>query len=155
MTDWLKLGQLVRAIVEHRYLIPLFSSTVHAGFPSPADNFIEDALSLESLCLVHPEATRFYRVKGDCMVDARIHEGDVLVVDCAIDPSPRSLHGKIVVAIIGDEFIVRWFVSKEPLVVLMPANPNYSPIYLQPNDQASIVGVVVRIVAQPPRRPPL
>ncbi|WP_051054018.1 S24 family peptidase [Fibrella aestuarina] len=105
--EWFKPGELVRATVEHRHLIPLLLSHVHAGFPSPADNYIEKVLSLDELCIVHPEATYFYRVADDCMVDERIYEGDILIVDCAIDNSPGYLHGKVVVAWIDGEYVVR------------------------------------------------
>lgn len=66
--------------------IPLAESSVHAGFPSPADDFLEGSLDLNNLVIKHPEATFFARVEGDSMQDEGIAEGDILVVDKAIEP---------------------------------------------------------------------
>ncbi len=83
--------------------IPLAESTVHAGFPSPADDFLEGSLDLNSLVIKHPEATFFARVEGDSMKDEGITEGDILVVDKAIE----SYDGCLAIAYIDGEFTLK------------------------------------------------
>ena len=83
-------------------LLPLFES-VSAGFPSPAEDYIDCALDLNDLVVQHPAATFFVRVKGHSMIDAGIESGDVLVVDRALDPGTDS----IVVAAIDGDFTVK------------------------------------------------
>lgn len=65
--------------------IPLFASKIKAGFPSPAQDYVERTLDLNELCIRHPNATFFVRVEGDSMIEAGIYDGDVLVVDRSVD----------------------------------------------------------------------
>ncbi|UHG94955.1 S24 family peptidase [Spirosoma oryzicola] len=74
--------------------VPFFLSLVQAGFPSPADNYVERVCDLNDLCITNAEATFFVRAVGDSMEGDHIQEGDVLVVDCSRD----ATDGKIVVA---------------------------------------------------------
>jgi len=64
---------------------PLFLVPVSAGFPSPADDYIENSLDLNKHLIKHPAATFFVRVKGDSMINAGIHPGDILIVDRSLD----------------------------------------------------------------------
>ena len=82
--------------------IPFYSDPVKAGFPSPAQDYVERTLDLNELCIRHPNATFFVRVEGDSMIEAGIYDGDVLVVDRSVDAE----HGDIVVAAVGNEFTV-------------------------------------------------
>lgn len=95
--------QIFRADTAHACPLPEFLASVSAGFPSPADDYIEKRLDLNELIIKHPHATFFVRVAGDSMRDAGILSGDILVVDRAIAPS----HGKIVVAVINGKFTVK------------------------------------------------
>ncbi|HFD4436934.1 TPA: S24 family peptidase [Klebsiella pneumoniae] len=70
-----------------------------AGFPSPAAGYEKQDLNLHEYCVRHPSATYFLRVEGNSMEDARIHDGDVLVVDRALEPE----HGSIVIAAVDNE----------------------------------------------------
>ena len=70
---------------------------IHAGFPSPADDYTENVLSLDDLVVQHPRATFYVRVKGDSMRQARIEDGDILVVDRAL----KAHHNAIIVAIVN------------------------------------------------------
>ncbi|CQH79309.1 translesion error-prone DNA polymerase V autoproteolytic subunit [Yersinia enterocolitica] len=115
---------------------PLFSETVAAGFPSPAAGYEENELNLHEYCVKHPAATYFLRVSGSSMVDARIHDGDVLVVDRSLTPE----HGSIVIASIDNEFTVKRLILR-PKPCLMPMNSEFSPIYFDP-DSLQIWGVV-------------
>src|SRR5690554_7939530 len=78
-------------IIKNHLEIPLFVEHVSAGFPSPAQDFIEQALDLNELCIKHPAATYFVRVEGDSMLEAGIYPDDVLVVDRSLNAE----HGDI------------------------------------------------------------
>ncbi|HII2980386.1 TPA: LexA family protein [Yersinia enterocolitica] len=114
----------------------MFAEAVSAGFPSPAAGYEENELNLHEYCVKHPAATYFLRVTGSSMEDARIHDGDVLVVDRSLTPE----HGSIVIASIDNEFTVKRLIFR-PKPCLMPMNSEYSPIYFDP-DSLQIWGVV-------------
>jgi hypothetical protein len=73
------------------------------GFPSPAEEWIEPSLKIENLLIFHPSTTFFIRVVGDAMVGAGIHEGDIVVVDCALEPADQ----RVIVAILGDTCTIK------------------------------------------------
>lgn len=83
--------------------IPWFDGSVAAGFPSPADDYLERSLNLNDFLIQHPDTSFFVRVAGDAMAGAGIFDGDLLIVDRM--PPPR--HNDVVVAVMGDEFLVR------------------------------------------------
>ena len=85
------------------YALPLYASKVQAGFPSPADDFMEGRLDLNQHLVKHPTATFFVRVSGDSMIEAGIHPDDILVVDRSLEPR----HGKIVIAALDGELTVK------------------------------------------------
>lgn len=115
---------------------PFFAEPVAAGFPSPAAGYEANELNLHDYCVRHPAATYFLRVSGDSMRDARIHDGDVLVVDRAEEPR----HGSIVIASIDNEFTVKQL-QLRPYPCLMPLNPAFPPIRFDP-EALQIWGVV-------------
>ncbi|MGR2663422.1 LexA family protein [Chromobacterium haemolyticum] len=80
-----------------------FDGSVAAGFPSPADDYLERSLNLNDFLIQHPDTSFFVRVSGDAMAGAGIFDGDLLIVDRL--PPPR--HNDVVVAVVGDEFLVR------------------------------------------------
>lgn len=127
--------------------IPFFSDPVKAGFPSPAQDYIERTLDLNELCIRHPNATFFVRVEGDSMLEAGIHDGDVLVVDRSIDAE----HGDIVVAAVGGEFTVKELCTR-PTLQLLPRNAMYEPIRLRDGDELNVFGVVTNVIRQMKRK---
>ena len=78
--------------------IPLVGQSVHAGFPSPADDFIEEMIDLNQVLVPNPVASYLWRVVGDCMIDVKIFPGDVVVVDRSLAPKHRD----VVLVIIDD-----------------------------------------------------
>ena len=118
--------------------IPFAFSPVHAGFPSPADDYLEPDLDVNALIIRHKEATFFVRVTGDSMQDAGIREGDVLVVDRA----ENATHNAIIIAVINGEFTVKRLYHKGNAVYLVPANARYRPIEITAEMQFQIWGVV-------------
>lgn len=121
--------------------IPLFSESVSAGFPSPAQDYIEQTLDLNELCIKHPNATFFVRVEGDSMIEAGIYANDILVVDRSL----RAKQGDIIIAELHSELTVKELVLK-PRVRLIPRNPAYSPIDIPEDCELNIFGVVTSIV---------
>ena len=117
---------------------PIFASTIAAGFPSPADDYIESRIDLNEYLVQHKEATFFLRVQGDSMTGLGILDNDLLVVD-------RSLpvgDGNIVIAAIGGEFTVKQLVHNHKGCVLKAANPAYQDIIINFGDDLEIWGVV-------------
>ena len=121
--------------------VPLFSSLVAAGFPSPAEDHIEATLSLDELCIRHPASTFLLRAGGDSMQGA-IMDGDVLVVDRSIEPRP----GMIVVATINGGFTCKRLAIEGDRPVLRAENPRYPDIRLAAGEELEVFGVVVAAV---------
>lgn len=118
-------------------LLPLFVERVPCGFPSPAQDYVEDALDLNKLVVKHPSATYFVRVSGDSMIGAGISNGDLLVVDRSLS----AVHGDIVIAAVAGEFTVKEL-QTNPRLQLIPHNPHFSPILFQTEEELEIFGVV-------------
>ncbi|MCS3902199.1 DNA polymerase V [Methylohalomonas lacus] len=117
---------------------PLFAFRVPAGFPSPAEDYVEKTIDLNEQLIQHKEATFFVRVKGDSMIDAGIHDGDTLVVDRAIEPK----HRHIVLAVIDGQLTVKRLIKHKGEVWLHAENAAYAPIKLDPETGCDIWGVV-------------
>jgi len=122
--------------------LPLFLSSIAAGFPSPADDYLDDALDLNQLLVTHPAATFFVRVQGESMAEANIHSGDVLVVDRSAEPKDRS----IVVAVINGEFTVKRIKKKGKKILLLPENPSFPPIEVDEMADFQVWGVVTYVI---------
>ena len=121
--------------------LPLFLERVACGFPSPAQDYVEDRLDLNRLAVRHPSATYFIKVSGDSMIGAGIGDGDLLIVDSA----RTAQHGDIVIAAVEGEFTVKRL-QLRPRVQLNPMNSAYSPILVNSEDSLDIFGVVTYIV---------
>lgn len=117
---------------------PLFASRAPAGFPSPAEDYVEKTIDLNEQLIQHKEATFFVRVKGDSMVGAGIHDGDTLVVDRAVEPR----HRHIVLAVIDGQLTVKRLIRHKGEVWLYAENPAYAPMKLDPETGCDIWGVV-------------
>ena len=121
---------------------PMFTEQVAAGFPSPADDYLEGNLDLNKYLIKHPVATYFVRVTGDSMVGAGIHSGDILIVDRAIEPTSR----RVVIAIINGELTVKRLLRKNGKIILMPENEKYKPIEIKDETDLEIWGVVTTVL---------
>lgn len=122
--------------------LPLAESEIKAGFPSPADDFMEDALDLNEHLIDHPSATFFVRVSGDSMVDAGIHDGDILIVDRALEPA----NGKVVIAVLDGQLSVKRLRKQNGNVSLEPENDDYGPLEITEENDLRIWGVVTRVI---------
>lgn len=122
------------------FSFPLVGSGVSAGFPSPADDYIETSIDLNRELVRHPFATFFVRASGDSMLGAGIKPNATLVVDRAIE----TKSGDVVIARIGDEMCVKeLFIDDEGRVFLVPKNENYKPIEISEDMDFEIWGKVV------------
>lgn len=119
--------------------LPLFVSRPAAGFPAPGDDEVEKALDLNDLLIENPTATFFVKVEGDSMEGAGIFSGDVLVVDRSLDPT----HGRIVVAAVYGEMVVKRLDKSATKTRLLSEQVGYAPIDVSDNDDCFIWGVVV------------
>ena len=125
--------------------IPLYASYISAGFPSPADDYLEDQIDLSKYLIQNPISTYMMRVKGDSMKDANIHDGDILVIDKALKPE----NGLPIICFLNGEFTVKTFKRIKEKAFLMPANPAYKPIEVTEEMNLGIWGVVVWILHKP------
>ena len=121
--------------------MPLFLESVPAGFPSPAQDYVERTLDLNELCIDHPAATYFVRAQGDSMLGAGIHPGDVLVVDRALE----ARHGDVVIASWDGELTVKRLETR-PAVRLVPDNPAYPAIDIPEEAELTLFGVVTNVI---------
>lgn len=125
-----------------RLEVPLFTAGVSAGFPSPADDFVDRSLDLNEFLVKHPAATFFVRVEGDSMIGSGIHAGDILIVDKALDP----YDGSIVIAVLNGEFTVKRFKRERERCFLLPENPEYAAIEISGDMQLEVWGVVTYVI---------
>jgi DNA polymerase V len=123
-------------------LFPLFASKVPAGFPSPADDYIESQLDLNEYLIKHKAATFFFRVQGDSMAGANIHNGSLLIVDRSVQPK----HNDIVVALVNGEHTVKRLYKLRGVVKLLAENPAYPEIVIKPESEMTVWGVVRHVV---------
>jgi DNA polymerase V len=117
-------------------------SAVSAGFPSPADDFLDVAIDLNKELIKRPSATFFSRVRGNSMKNAGITDGDLLIIDKSI--TPKDEH--IVVCFLDGEFTLKRLLIRENNCVLMPENSDYEPIIVSKDNNFIVWGVVVHCI---------
>ncbi|SMN12423.1 Error-prone repair protein UmuD [uncultured Candidatus Thioglobus sp.] len=122
--------------------IPFYAASVAAGFPSPADDYVEKKLDLNELLINKPASTFFVRAEGESMLGAGINPNDVLVVDRSIHPGV----GRIIVCALDGELTVKRLRSKEGKLVLAPENPDYPDIPINEENEMVIWGVVTSVI---------
>ena len=127
---------------QKQLLRPSFATSVSAGFPSPADDFIDKQLDLNDHLIYNKEATFYVKVSGDSMINAGIYDGDLLIVDKSLTPKNNS----IVIAIVNNEFTVKRLKLNNGSAALMPENPKYQPIEFNESSELSIWGVVTNVI---------
>ena len=132
-----------RSGIWERLEVPLYLERVSAGFPSPAQDYVEQALDLNELCIKRPAATFFVRVQGDSMIEAGMYTGDILVVDRSIQPG----HGDVVIACLDGEFAVKELATR-PSPRLLSRNRHYPPLLIDADQELEIFGVVTNLVRE-------
>lgn len=120
----------------------LVNTGISAGFPSPADDFKEERISLDDELIKNKEATFFARVSGQSMINAGLDDNDLLVIDRSLEPQ----HNKIAVCFIDGEFTVKRLKVDNKRVWLQPENPNYKPIEITEDNDFIIWGIVTNVI---------
>ena len=122
--------------------LPFFDVSISAGFPSPADDFIELTIDLNKHLIKHKDTTFFAKVKGHSMKNAGIFDGDLLVIDKSLEPTD----GKIAICQIDGEFTVKRIKVEKDVIWLIAENENYQPIKVTPDNELMIWGIVIHSI---------
>ena len=124
------------------YQLPLYFCPVSAGFPSSAEDYLEGKLDLNQYLVKHPAATFFVRVTRDSMTGAGIHAGDILIVDRSLQPRD----GKVVIAVVNGELLVKRLHLEKGGVYLAAENPDYPALVINEAMDLEIGGVVTNVI---------
>ena len=119
-----------------------FAPSIRAGFPSPAEDYMNDSLDFNRDLIKHPEATFYGQVEGDSMINAGICDGDIAIIDRSIEAE----QGDVVVAYIDREFTVKYLDlthKKDGWIELKPANDSFKPIHIDDDSNFRVWGVVI------------
>jgi DNA polymerase V len=122
--------------------LAVFLSRVPAGFPSPADDYVERRLDLNEHLIRREASTFFVRVAGRSMEGAGIHDGDLLVVDRAVEPTD----GAVVVAALDGELTVKRYRDRADGPALVPEHEGHAPIPIEPGQELVVWGVVRHVI---------
>ena len=142
LSSSLELINASAAIQPQRMGLPLYLAPVEAGFPSPADDYLDRRLDLHQHLVRNEAATFFLRAHGESMLGAGIHDGDLLIVDRSMD----AAHRKVVIAALDGELTVKRLLHREGRVLLAPENPHFEPIDITESESVHIWGVVTYVV---------
>lgn len=125
--------------------LPYADMGIQAGFPSPAQDYVDKSLDFNKELIEHPSATFYAKVVGSSMIDAGIAEGDIVVIDRAVDPEQDD----IVVVFIDGEFTIKhidFSDLRHNRIWLRPANRDFSPIRVNASSDFKVWGVVVKVI---------
>lgn len=134
--------ELYSAVNESEQSLPLISSGIQAGFPSPALDFVDMSIDLNRYVIKHPSSTFYGRVKGESMKDAGINDGDLLVIDKSLEP----VDGKIAICYIDGEFTLKRIKIEKDACWLIPANETFKPIKVNADNNFLIWGIVTHVI---------
>lgn len=162
----------MKAQEESAELAKMATESIHAGFPSPAQDYMEGVIDLNRELVRHPAATFYGRVAGDSMIDAGVYDGDILVIDKSLEPK----EGDMAVCFVDGEFTLKFITYHNPSaggpdtareaerakssysilehkeMWLVPANPRYRPIHITEGNDFTIWGIVTYIISRPSKR---
>ena len=122
--------------------LPLFDTGISAGFPSPADDFIELSIDLNKHLIKHKDTTFFAKVKGHSMKNAGIFDGDLLVIDKSLEPQD----GRIAICQIDGEFTIKRIKIEKNVIWLIAENEDYKPIKVTPENDFVIWGIAINSI---------
>lgn len=134
------LAYIANATAQTQLFLPLAPSKLPCGFPSAAEDWLEDQLDLNERLVKSPPSTFLFRVEGESMTGAGINDGDLLVVDRGIKPK----HGRVVVATVCGDMTVKRLDLKSDPPQLIPANPIFKPI----TEEFTVWGVVTSSITE-------
>lgn len=122
--------------------LPLISLGISAGFPSPADDFLDLQIDLNKHLIKRPSTTFYGRVSGNSMMDAGITDGDLLIIDKSLEPKS----GNIAVCFLDGEFTVKRIRKENECIWLLPENKHYAPIKVTEENDFMIWGIVINVI---------
>ena len=125
-----------------KVVLPFFDTGISAGFPSPADDYIELTIDLNRELIKNKDSTYFARVKGHSMKNAGIYDGDLLVIDKSLEPT----NNKIAVCQIDGEFTIKRIKIEKDIVWLIAENEDYKPIMVTPENDFMVWGIVIHSI---------
>lgn len=130
--------EIYKADTDTQLVLPIADGGIKAGFPSPAQDFMDLSIDLNKELVKHPSSTFYGRVSGDSMVDAGIYDGDILIIDKSLEPKD----GDMAVCFIDGEFTIKYIKIEETVIWLVPANENYKPMKVTEDNDFLIWGIV-------------
>ena len=122
--------------------LPFVTNGISAGFPSPADDFLDINIDLNKHLIKNPSTTFYGKVRGDSMINAGMHDGDLLIIDKSLEPKDN----KIAVCFIDGEFTVKRIKIEKDTIWLIAENPNYKPIKVTEDNDFVIWGIVTNVI---------
>ncbi|MFD0992385.1 LexA family protein [Tenacibaculum geojense] len=122
--------------------LPFVVNGISAGFPSPADDFLDINIDLNKHLIKNPSTTFYGRVRGDSMINAGMHDGDLLIIDKSLEPKD----GKIAVCFVDGEFTVKRIKIEKDIVWLVAENEKYKPIKVTQDNDFVIWGMVTNVI---------
>lgn len=131
-------------LASYPVMLPLIGTSVHAGFPSPAEDYMEQRIDLNAILITHPQASFIFRVAGESMREFGIFDGDMLLVNRAIKPC----HGHIVVAVVDGEYAVKQLYTRGGRFKLKAGNPTYPEIVPMEGQTVEVWGVATSCIKQ-------
>lgn len=140
---------LIRPDLTSHLPLPYADDGIQAGFPSPAQDHINESIDLNVEIVQHPAATFYGRVRGESMIGENITEGDILVIDRSIEPA----NGDLAVCCLDGDFTLKRIRLEPDKVWLIPANEAFDPILVTPDHQMEVWGVVTYTIKKTHRRP--
>jgi DNA polymerase V len=122
--------------------LPFVDTGISAGFPSPAEDFLELTIDLNRELIKNKPTTFIARVKGDSMLDANFSDGDLIIIDRSLNAD----NGIIAVCILNGEFTIKRIKKNKDCIWLVPENKKYNPIKVTSDDDFSVWGVITNII---------
>lgn len=136
--------EIYKADISSSLSLPIADEGIRAGFPSPAQDFMDLSIDLNQELVKHPSSTFYGRVKGDSMIDAGVHDGDVLIIDKSLEPKD----GDMAVCFIDGEFTIKYIKIEKKVIWLVPANKNFQPIKVTEDNNFLIWGIVTYCITR-------
>ena len=137
-----KIKYISEVINKGLYEVPMYSNKVAAGFPSPADDYLEDKIDLNQYLVKHPASTFLVRASGESMINAGIFPDDISVVDRSL----KTEDGQVVIAVVDNELTVKRYRKRGKKILLEPENDEFDPIDIAAESEEFVRGVVTNVI---------
>ena len=133
---------IIRPDLDSSLPLPYADGGIQAGFPSPAQDHMDESIDLNREIVKHPASTFYGRITGTSMINEGIEPGDIVVIDRSLEP----MNGDLAVCCIDDEFTLKRIKLEPGAVWLIPSNESFDPILVTPAQRFEIWGVVTHTI---------